>query len=213
MNSTNILSDATVNFEYFNEINYSILESGFWPEVYKLFDEFNLPYYFIGLNVFKNKSICPILIDFNAVEKSKKRQVWEEIFLNTTNSYDSEFDKIYLFQNLIKSNMALNDFMSLIGDVISFNKKNVFRAYDPRVALHLGKFFPDFYLLSKCIQEWRISLNGKWYTLNFIENNKLSKNLSEIETINWKIRSEIDLVNIELDFNSMINKVYGEFYD
>lgn len=204
-----------MDLNYFTKINYAILEVSFWPELYKLFDEFDLKYHFIGLNVFKNKDICPILIDLNKVDFDKKKEVWDELFFMTTNSYYSEFDKIYLLQNLIKTKLNFDDFSMLLNSIISFNKKNVFRVYDPRVAFHLVAVFPNFINLSNKIDSWDLSINGGWYKLNISKKINFKIKLRDIEIINEKIRGEVvHLENDDLisDLNFIINKIYGEHY-
>lgn len=209
LNSIDTISQITLDFNQFTEANYAILESGFWPELHKLFDEFGLTYYFVGLNVFKNKNICPILIDLNKISFDKKKMIWDDLISITTHSYFSEFDKIYLLQNLIETKLNFDEFSLFLDSIISFNKKNVFRVYDPRVALHLAAVFPNFLNLSNKIERWSISINGGWYRLNLSKKNNFKINLSDVEIINEKLRYEVD--NSVLDVNLILSKIYGEY--
>ncbi|RKG33230.1 hypothetical protein D7V32_03655 [Acinetobacter tianfuensis] len=214
LNSINTISKITLDLNYFNKINYAILEAGFWPELYKLFDEFKLVYHFIGLNVFKNKNICPLLIDLNKIDLAKKKIIWDEISFITTNSYESNFDKIYLFQNLIETKLNFDDFSLFLNSIISFNKKKIFRVYDPRVAMHLAIIYPKFISLSDFIDSWDLSVNGDWYKLDLSKEINSKITINDIELINRKIRYEINKYKVEnsiQEINLIIKKVYGEF--
>lgn len=226
-----MINFVDLNLEVFKEFNFMLYEQRFFPNMIELYDGNKIKYKYIGEDVFKDKKLCPLLVDLNTVSEDLKDSFLNELILVnfTKNVYD--FDRMYIAQNLFKSKLDLEDMVDFLTQqmVVGKSDKYLFRFYDPRVSLHLdailfdeNKIYKNIYSgwrsrFLNTIEEYVISLNFQFMRVNLNNNVVYQKdmNVDQIESINKNIRKEVNekfskkrKVIKEHDFLNIIHDIY-----
>lgn len=228
-----MINFVDLNLNIFKEFNFMLYEQRFFQNMIELYDGNQIKYKYIGEDVFKNKKLCPLLVDLNTVGDQLKESFLNELILVnfTKNIYD--FDRMFIAQNLFKSKLDLNDMAEFLTQQMILGKsdKFLFRFYDPRVSIHLDAIlFEDNKIYKNIYSGWRgrflnnveeyiVSLNFNFMKVDLNDgiNYKKNMNVSQIESINKNIREKINdnfskkrkVVN-ENDFLNIIHEIYGK---
>lgn len=204
-----MINFVDLNLDILKKFNFMLYEQRFFQSMIELYDGNNIKYKYLGEDVFKDKKLCPLLVDLNTVNDQLKESFLNElIWVNfTKNIYD--FDRMFIAQNLFESKLDLNDMADFLTQqmIVGKTDKFLFRFYDPRISLHLNailfdenKIYKNMYSgwcdrFLKNIDRYVISLNFSFIEVDLSHKKiDLRKNIEvdQIESINKEIRGNVN---------------------
>lgn len=188
--------------------NFVLFDAALWNDpLYNLEANFDVPSHTLAEDYFGDKDISPTLIDLNQLDDAVKLDVWE--FLGSRFSTDdfnsSQLDQIGLFQNLIFSELDLDDFSDLMIDLMLLDdRQSLFRFYDSRVMMHHRAFRNTpldlqpqirrrFQQIQEHCSDWMISVCRGFYQVDLTDTNQIFDfaNYDQIFEITEEIRSSL----------------------
>lgn len=198
-----------LNFETFSRYDYMLYEQRFFKNMLELYEGNRISYIYIGLDLFKNTKLCPILVDLKTIDSNVKESFFNEVVLMNSTDFYNYFDYMYIAQNLIKTSLDMNDLADLLVNLMLVGSvdKYLFRFYDPRVGLHLNAItFDENKIYKNKFHNWKakfnnnidlytISINGEFRSIDLNRNPfKLLKALdaNEVEYVNREIKNKMN---------------------
>ncbi|MBU3848698.1 MAG: DUF4123 domain-containing protein [Candidatus Acinetobacter avistercoris] len=142
-----------LNFEEFQKFNYILYDQYLFRNLLHIYESEKVKYKILAINVFKEREIAPILIHVDSMNPALLQDYYENIYLLEQTEYINKFDQMALVQNLIKSDLDLDDLAEQLTELMLINKNTFFRFYDPRVLVHLY-MFKDYQILNPNIGRW-----------------------------------------------------------
>ncbi|MGE8654461.1 MAG: DUF4123 domain-containing protein [Acinetobacter gandensis] len=126
-----------MSFEEFQNFNYILYDQYLFRNLLDIYDGEKVKYKILAINIFKERNIAPILLRIDSMSPVLLQDYYENIYLLEQTEYINKFDQMALVQNLIKSDLELDDLAEKLTELMLINKNTFFRFYDPRVLVHL----------------------------------------------------------------------------
>lgn len=195
----------------FLDANYILFDPSLWHEAHETIGVlYELPYIVLAEDYFGDKEISPTLIDLNGVDNNLKLDAWEFLGSRPFTDGSSQLDQMSMFQNIIKTDLDIDEMSELIINIMLFNDhKSIFRFYDPRVMMHhyaykntelylQTELRDKFFKLQNSCSDWVVSVCKGFYRINYSENliNFKFNNYNEITNITDDIRQELIRKNL-----------------
>lgn len=202
-----------INFESFKEYNFALYDQILFSDYKYFFEEKEIKYKFLGVDLFGSERNSPILISLNDIPDTDKEEIYEFFFIEKETNYHHSFDRMNVFQILIKSAVNVDILADELTMMMVVKSKYLFRYYDPRVVLHLILIKEKgLYIQNKFLRNWSenyfknidgmvLSLWGKKIIYDSKHKDYNSKNYKS--NIDF---DDIDLLNKKIKMNS--NKYY-----
>lgn len=142
-----------LNFDDFQKFNYILYDQYLFRNLLDIYESEKVKYKLLAINVFKEKQIAPVLIRIDSMKTSLLKDYYENIYLLEKTEYLNKFDQMALVQNLIKTDLELDELAEHLTKLMLINKNTLFRFYDPRVLVHLY-MTRDCQILNSDINRW-----------------------------------------------------------
>lgn len=142
-----------LNFDDFQKFNYILYDQYLFRKLLDIYESEKVKYKLLAINVFKEKQIAPVLIRIDSMKTSLLKDYYENIYLLEKTEYLNKFDQMALVQNLIKTDLELDELAEQLTKLMLINKNTLFRFYDPRVLVHLY-MTRDCQILNSDINRW-----------------------------------------------------------
>lgn len=142
-----------LNFEDFQKFNYILYDQYLFRNLLSIYESAKVRYKILAINIFKEKQIAPIVIRIDSMSPALLQDYYENIYLLEQTEYINKFDQMSLVQNLIKTDLELDEFAKRLTELMLINKNTFFRFYDPRVLIHLY-MVRDCEVLNNDINKW-----------------------------------------------------------
>lgn len=142
-----------LNFDDFQKFNYILYDQYLFRNLLDIYESEKVKYKLLAINVFKEKQIAPVLIRIDSMKTSLLKDYYENIYLLEKTEYLNKFDQMALVQNLIKTDLELDELAEQLTKLMLINKNTLFRFYDPRVLVHLY-MTRDCQILNSDINRW-----------------------------------------------------------
>lgn len=201
-----------ISFEKFSEYNFALYDQILFSDYKSFLEEKNINYKTLAVDLFGGARNSPILVSLNNVSMEDKEELYNYFFIEKETNYRYTFDRMNVFQNVIKTNLNMDEFSEILTKMMIYRGGYLFRYYDPRVILHLIIVrSKEIYIEDKNLRIWSdkyfkniesviLSLWG----VKFIYNNK--------NTFSNNLKTNINIKDIDL-LNGMIKKKGGKYLD
>lgn len=220
-----ILNKLTL--EEFKTFNYILYDQYVFRSILDVYDQQKIKYKLLAINVFKEREIAPILIQIDSMNPDLLEDYYYNIYLLEQAEYLNKFDQMSLVQNLIKTDLDIDNFAQNLTNLMLINKNIFFRYYDPRVLINifmlrkyqfldrdLSKWAKAFY---KNFEFWNFELMGRSFQISTqtnqtnIDMNVYSKiKLTHFDVINEKTK---EFARHNSDFESIVGFIEKQYLD
>ncbi|MGA6136591.1 DUF4123 domain-containing protein [Acinetobacter dispersus] len=195
-----------LSFEDFQKFNYILYDQYLFRSLLDIYENEKVKYKILAINVFKEKQIAPILIRIDSMSSALLHDYYENIYLLEQTEYINKFDQMALVQNLIKTDLELDDLAEQLTKLMLINKNTLFRFYDPRVLVHLY-MSRDHQILNTDIDRWLKRYRSIFETWSF----DLMGHSFEINALDLSYEQSIQKSRIQLKNFDQINSSVKEF--
>ncbi|QHH95699.1 DUF4123 domain-containing protein [Acinetobacter proteolyticus] len=195
-----------LNFEDFQKFNYILYDQYLFRSLLDIYENEKVKYKILAINVFKEKQIAPIVIRIDSMSPALLQDYYENIYLLEQTEYINKFDQMALVQNLIKTDLELDDLAEQLTKLMLINKNTLFRFYDPRVLVHLY-MSRDHQILNTDIDRWLKRYRSIFETWSF----DLMGHSFEINALDLSSEQSIQKSRIQLKNFDQINTKIKEF--
>lgn len=195
-----------LNFEDFHKFNYILYDQYMFRNLLDIYESEKVKYKILAINVFKEKQIAPIVIRIDSMSSALLHDYYENIYLLEQTEYINKFDQMALVQNLIKTDLELDDLAEQLTKLMLINKNTLFRFYDPRVLVHLY-MSRDHQILNTDIDRWLKRYRSIFETWSF----DLMGHSFEINALDLSSEKSIQKSRIQLKNFDQINFNIKEF--
>ncbi|ENU23716.1 hypothetical protein F993_01870 [Acinetobacter proteolyticus] len=195
-----------LNFEDFQKFNYILYDQYLFRSLLDIYENEKVKYKILAINVFKEKQIAPIVIRIDSMSPALLQDYYENIYLLEQTEYINKFDQMALVQNLIKTDLELDDLAEQLTKLMLINKNTLFRFYDPRVLVHLY-MSRDNQILNTDINRWLKRYRSIFETWSF----DLMGHSFEINALDLSSEQSIQQSRIQLKNFDQINTKIKEF--
>ncbi|ENX22886.1 hypothetical protein F892_02129 [Acinetobacter vivianii] len=195
-----------LNFEDFQKFNYILYDQYLFRNLLDIYESEKVKYKILAINVFKEKQIAPIVIRIDSMSSALLHDYYENIYLLEQTEYINKFDQMALVQNLIKTDLELDDLAEQLTKLMLINKNTLFRFYDPRVLVHLY-MSRDHQILNTDIDRWLRRYRSIFDTWSF----DLMGHSFEINALDLSSEQSIQKSRIQLKNFDQINSNIKEF--
>lgn len=195
-----------LNFEDFQKFNYILYDQYLFRSLLDIYENEKVKYKILAINVFKEKQIAPIVIRIDSMSPALLQDYYENIYLLEQTEYINKFDQMALVQNLIKTDLELDDLAEQLTKLMLINKNTLFRFYDPRVLVHLY-MSRDHQILNTDIDRWLKRYRSIFETWSF----DLMGHSFEINALDLSSEQSIQKSRIQLKNFDQINIKIKEF--
>ncbi|KHF78180.1 hypothetical protein PJ15_1237 [Acinetobacter sp. neg1] len=195
-----------LNFEDFQKFNYILYDQYLFRNLLDIYESEKVKYKILAINVFKEKQIAPIVIRIDSMSSALLHDYYENIYLLEQTEYINKFDQMALVQNLIKTDLELDDLAEQLTKLMLINKNTLFRFYDPRVLVHLY-MSRDHQILNNDIDRWLRRYRSIFDTWSF----DLMGHSFEINALDLSSEQSIQKSRIQLKNFDQINSNIKEF--
>lgn len=195
-----------LNFEDFQKFNYILYDQYLFRNLLDIYENEKVKYKILAINVFKEKQIAPIVIRIDSMSPALLQDYYENIYLLEQTEYINKFDQMALVQNLIKTDLELDDLAEQLTKLMLINKNTLFRFYDPRVLVHLY-ISRDHQILNTDINRWLKRYRSIFETWSF----DLMGHSFEINALDLSSEQSIQKSRIQLKNFDQINTKIKEF--
>lgn len=146
-----------ITFEQFAEYDYMMYDQYVFRNLLSIYASQKVEYKILLINIFKKQENAPIIVDLNSMSEGVKLDFYEEVYLKETTRYVNFFDNMSLVQNLIKSDLSLDEFADQMSKLLIVEDKYVFRFYDPRIMIHLFLLnYNQYDLKDSILKQWML---------------------------------------------------------
>lgn len=195
-----------LSFEDFQKFNYILYDQYLFRNLLDIYESEKVKYKILAINVFKEKQIAPIVIRIDSMSSALLHDYYENIYLLEQTEYINKFDQMALVQNLIKTDLELDDLAEQLTKLMLINKNTLFRFYDPRVLVHLY-MSRDNQILNTDINRWLKRYRSIFETWSF----DLMGHSFEINALDLSSEQSIQKSRIQLKNFDQINTKIKEF--
>ncbi|TVT86979.1 DUF4123 domain-containing protein [Acinetobacter colistiniresistens] len=195
-----------LNFEDFQKFNYILYDQYLFRNLLDIYENEKVKYKILAINVFKEKQIAPIVIRIDSMSPALLQDYYENIYLLEQTEYINKFDQMALVQNLIKTDLELDDLAEQLTKLMLINKNTLFRFYDPRVLVHLY-MSKDHQILNTDIDRWLKRYRSIFETWSF----DLMGHSFEINALDLSSEQTLQKSRIQLKNFDQINSSIKEF--
>ena len=195
-----------LSFEDFQKFNYILYDQYLFRNLLDIYESEKVKYKILAINVFKEKQIAPIVIRIDSMSSALLHDYYENIYLLEQTEYINKFDQMALVQNLIKTDLELDDLAEQLTKLMLINKNTLFRFYDPRVLVHLY-MSRDNQILNTDINRWLKRYRSIFETWLF----DLMGHSFEINALDLSSEQSIQKSRIQLKNFDQINTKIKEF--
>lgn len=195
-----------LRFEDFQKFNYILYDQYLFRNLLDIYESEKVKYKILAINVFKEKQIAPIVIRIDSMSSALLHDYYENIYLLEQTEYINKFDQMALVQNLIKTDLELDDLAEQLTKLMLINKNTLFRFYDPRVLVHLY-MSRDNQILNTDINRWLKRYRSIFETWSF----DLMGHSFEINALDLSSEQSIQKSRIQLKNFDQINTKIKEF--
>ncbi|MBJ8417783.1 DUF4123 domain-containing protein [Acinetobacter sp. ABJ_C3_5] len=195
-----------LSFEDFQKFNYILYDQYLFRNLLDIYESEKVNYKILAINVFKEKQIAPIVIRIDSMSSALLHDYYENIYLLEQTEYINKFDQMALVQNLIKTDLELDELAEQLTKLMLINKNTLFRFYDPRVLVHLY-MSRDYQVLNTDIDRWLRRYRSIFETWSF----DLMGHSFEINALDLSSEQSIQKSRIQLKNFDQINTKIKEF--
>lgn len=195
-----------LNFEDFQKFNYILYDQYLFRNLLSIYENEKVKYKILAINVFKEKRVAPIVIHIDSMSSALLQDYYENIYLIEQTEYLNKFDQMGLVQNLIKTDLNLDDLAEQLTKLMLINKNTLFRFYDPRVLVHLY-MSRDYQVLNTDIDRWLKRYFSIFETWSF----DLMEHSFEINAVDFISEKSTQKSKIQLENFDQINSKTKEF--
>ncbi|MCU4336758.1 DUF4123 domain-containing protein [Acinetobacter dispersus] len=195
-----------LSFEDFQKFNYILYDQYLFRNLLDIYENEKVKYKILAINVFKEKQIAPILIRIDSMSSALLHDYYGNIYLLEQTEYINKFDQMALVQNLIKTDLELDDLAEQLTKLMVINKNTLFRFYDPRVLVHLY-MSRDHQVLNTDIDRWLKRYRSIFEIWSF----DLMGHSFEINALDFSLEKSTQKSKIQLKNFDQINTKIKEF--
>lgn len=109
-----------ISFEKFSEYNFALYDQILFSDYKSFLEEKNINYKTLAVDLFGGARNSPILVSLNNVSMEDKEELYNYFFIEKETNYRHTFDRMNVFQNVIKTNLNMDEFSEILTKMMIY---------------------------------------------------------------------------------------------
>ncbi|WP_353173581.1 hypothetical protein [Acinetobacter rudis] len=194
------MNSPLLSYQQFDEYNYALYDQYLFRNLLSIYDEQKVKYKILLIDVFGKAQDAPIVVDLKSMNEEMKQDFYEHIYLQEMSHYINFFDNMLLVQNLIQSDLSLDEFSNKMSKLMLIEDKYIFRFFDPRIMIHVFLLnYNQYDLNNTTLKQWMTQHQSTFKVWDiYIWNNRYSLTQDNFSKFNHpKLKSTIAIQHFD----------------